>query len=710
MKDTIQMQKVMSSKKEASPTKNAKANQKLEYATLYEFRKRVSAIVDQSNKLSLNNIPNPQGEILKCFKVMMTDLCMIISQKNFFKICDDLREEFNYPLQTELKDKSKGLLKEEDLQQIKDYFTYQIKKVQTSHSTHIGVVNELMQKMEEQKSCCISPEKTTRILQAQSNQDIEAFAIGNGGFNEFAIVAQTSTNQDGNQELKKDVEKIQDSQSLILEELSKLKDMMCLQTFKNQNLKSISQQSQKQEENEMTQIAEINAFRLSHLQQKLKELIANPQKQQTEMLDLKSLVAFIQQGTKETKHFLDLQFLKPLDFDVLSKQQIFLHSSFLLNSQKGDNNKLNSFKEDRETWELIQVKQNKQVLSESKRIQSVLFRAPEGALLVGEVNNQVKIYYPENQDIQPIYKNIGGQLVSAEAITSNYIFLGTNKGQIVILNQLDYSINKVIQVSAKPLQFMSKSVCGEIFVFAFCDQGFIEIIDLTSLNVTQSLRHSSKWGINQAVETSKELEFCLAISEQNNQIFTQGMIGFIILEFSKEQNTFNLMELVDETYKEKEQDQIILRPVFNVQEIMQNIFVFTTNLPYFMFYNRTLKQVTFKVFNPSESINYNSLQRACIFSNTNPYLIYKDSRSVGFINVVTKEAQKLIDVPYRRHGNQYSMHQDMSFLEDNQISGLNENKTTDSLRILALFVNNDSPDNGEPDRGIYTINVDFSCE
>eukprot|EP00347_Sterkiella_histriomuscorum_P024220 403331895 len=708
----------MQSARKEPTNSNSKPNIKLDYNALYEFRKRVHTKVEQSYKLPWKQMTNPQIETLKYFKAMMTDMCMIINQNNFFKICDDLREEFKFPAKTQQNQQTSGLLNVEELQQLKNQFAYQMNRVQTNHTalveTNIGAINELRQQIEELKTCGISPDRSVR-LQAQNSSEFNLIGNSwNSGFNEFAQVAQSAINLDEAKDLKKDVEKIQDQTTLILEELTRLKNVMYLQTFRQQNINSLSHQTKIQEEFEEAKVAQINAFRLSHLLSKFLELVAEPQHQWTQMLDLESLIAFIQDGTEESKDLQDLQFLKTVDWDAFPQKNIFLHCSLVPNQNEVPKIKSEIYdsaqvepaaqrnnkpeEEKKEPHNIVQINQNKQVLNESKKIQSVLFRGPEGALLIGEGSTQVKIFYPDNKDKQAMCIDIGGQLVSAEEITSNYIFLGTTKSQIVILNQLDFSIIKTIQISAKPLQFKSKSVDGEIFVFAFCDKGYIEIINLTSLNQFQQLRHSSNWGLNQAVETSKELEFCLAISEQNDQSFTQGMLGFIRFEFLKDYNTFNLIELKDETYKEIDQDQIRSRPVFNVQEIMQNIFVFTTTLPQFIVYNRTLKQVISRIENPSGSINYNSLQRACIFSKKNPYLIYKDSRSIGCINVVTNEIQELMKVPYRRCGNIYSMLQDVS------------NNQADSIRIFALYVNSYQSSEGQPDRGIYTLNVNFNGE
>ena len=57
-----------------------------------------------------------------------------------------------------------------------------------------------------------------------------------------------------------------------------------------------------------------------------------------------------------------------------------------------------------------------------------------------------------------------------------------------------------------------------------------------------------------------------------------------------------------------------------------------------MVYDRTKKDIIKKIYNPSSipnnpTVNYNVLEKICNFSNLNPYLVYKDSRSIGVINV-----------------------------------------------------------------------------
>ncbi|CDW77227.1 UNKNOWN [Stylonychia lemnae] len=96
------------------------------------------------------------------------------------------------------------------------------------------------------------------------------------------------------------------------------------------------------------------------------------------------------------------------------------------------------------------------------------------------------------------------------------------------------------------------------------------------------------------------------------------------------------------------------------------------------------------IFNPSKAINYNCLQKVVFFSDKHPFLIYKDSRSIGFINCVNFEIQKLFDCNYKRGGNIHSMIQ----------QALSE----DTLEIVSLIYK-PKDDQGPEERkfGYYTV-------
>ena len=60
--------------------------------------------------------------------------------------------------------------------------------------------------------------------------------------------------------------------------------------------------------------------------------------------------------------------------------------------------------------------------------------------------------------------------------------------------------------------------------------------------------------------------------------------------------------------------------------------------------------------NPSTSINFNCIEKVSFFSEKYPFVIFKDSRCIGYINCVTNEVIKLYDCAFKLAGNNYSMH------------------------------------------------------
>ena len=131
---------------------------------------------------------------------------------------------------------------------------------------------------------------------------------------------------------------------------------------------------------------------------------------------------------------------------------------------------------------------------------------------------------------------------------------------------------------------------------------------------------------------------------------------------------FTYTELKEEEYKFLDSSGNPC-PIFNVQEATENEIIFTTASDSFMVYDRTKKDIIKKIYNPSTiqnnpTVNYNVLEKICNFSLQNPYLVYKDSRSIGVINVHSNLAFKLKDCPYKICGNIFSMVHSLVYCPD----------------------------------------------
>ena len=133
----------------------------------------------------------------------------------------------------------------------------------------------------------------------------------------------------------------------------------------------------------------------------------------------------------------------------------------------------------------------------------------------------------------------------------------------------------------------------------------------------------------------------------------RGMLSFIKITMGEycDEFVFTEGDLVLQIMDEKK----CPRPIFNVQQVLKDIYILTTTESNFIVYNREQNQITQRIPNPSGSINYNCLQKLSTFSGKYPYLLYKDSRSIGYINCVTNTCEKLFDCAYKRCGNNYSM-------------------------------------------------------
>jgi len=89
------------------------------------------------------------------------------------------------------------------------------------------------------------------------------------------------------------------------------------------------------------------------------------------------------------------------------------------------------------------------------------------------------------------------------------------------------------------------------------------------------------------------------------------------------------------------EEAFVGKAVMAVVQIKKHEFVVCITSAEFCIYDREKKVITRQINNPSSSINYNCLLKTLFFSDDMPYLVYKDSRSIGVINCVTYEATML---------------------------------------------------------------------
>ncbi|CDW75113.1 UNKNOWN [Stylonychia lemnae] len=291
--------------------------------------------------------------------------------------------------------------------------------------------------------------------------------------------------------------------------------------------------------------------------------------------------------------------------------------------------------------------------------QNIIYKNQDGNLIIGLHHKQSMLKHSETQITYALEIN---DIITSIFNYRNYLIFGLQQSKLMIISSLDYTIKAETYIKAKAMKFLI--IPGQRFqyLFVFCQSGYIEAISLQTFAVLASFRHSSELDFSDAAPTSQANEYLLGFSHNKNNKYEKGMIASIIITI-RELNAEDVLIKFDEIKYSKVQVQgykTKQSPIFCFAETFQkDLFVVCAFDINFKLYDHTQRKILPKtILNPSDSNNFNCLQRVCFFSSEYPYLIYKDSRSIGYIDCKSQIAYKVDDCSFQCSNNKYSLYQE----------------------------------------------------
>ncbi|CDW89953.1 UNKNOWN [Stylonychia lemnae] len=316
---------------------------------------------------------------------------------------------------------------------------------------------------------------------------------------------------------------------------------------------------------------------------------------------------------------------------------------------------------------------NQQNLSKDKKQTVIFYNELDQSILIGQ-NDTNTLVFDENLDFK-FNVDLGGELISIFPFEEQ-IYCGLNNNYIVRVDKDNIKGEKkklaTREVVQKILHFYYEEQTNndliEYLVLLEKD-GHIEFLDISTFTIVYQYQHTCKLSIQDGVQIVDRNELCLGFAHLSDGSYKDGKLAFVkvnltnspsgqlIRMFNQSQHSTGTKKYDISITELSAQDQVAGKAVFNVRQISANQFIFTIIEKNFKLYNRQKGFIT-DIPNPSKSINYNSLIPIDGFCQEHPYLIYKDSRSIGVIDCLTYEA-KIIDseVNYSRCGNLYSLEQ-----------------------------------------------------
>ncbi|CDW79248.1 UNKNOWN [Stylonychia lemnae] len=288
------------------------------------------------------------------------------------------------------------------------------------------------------------------------------------------------------------------------------------------------------------------------------------------------------------------------------------------------------------------------------------------------MEDQTKII-PNEQNDKPIHcDNLGrsvksnSQIQMADLNVIQTLIFKNQDGNLIIGLRKEYSILQNLETNMRiALEFkekLSSIFKVDDFLVLFCLQGYIEVIQIKDFKKVRSFRHSSELDFSDVAETNLPNEFLVGFAHKQKNQYIKGMIASIILAISELQENKIII-----SYEEvlKSQTSINFQgyqnlPVICFARANNDLFVVCSIVDSFMLYDLASRKILYDrcIPNPSQSNNFNYLQPINIQSKQYPYLIYKDSRSIGYIDCTNLEAQMIEQCIFKTLGNHYSLYQE----------------------------------------------------
>ncbi|CDW73901.1 UNKNOWN [Stylonychia lemnae] len=308
-------------------------------------------------------------------------------------------------------------------------------------------------------------------------------------------------------------------------------------------------------------------------------------------------------------------------------------------------------------------------LSSDKKTTTLFYNNIDEKLLLGLNDAQTQLFsIKQNQEWVLTHPNTPISIFNYK----ESIYCGQLSSQVTVLDQSTYQQKTVIMTKEVVIkiisfiQFDNQSQISQEYLAFLEEKGFIEFYCPQEDSIIFSYQHSCQMDIKDGFQVQNSNQICLAFAQLQNNVYSRGQLSFI--EVIKSQNTHqqssnnydNSVKVTQEIKIEELEniDYFNNKSVFCIQQISTNCFIACCINSSFFFFNRERPQDVQQIFNPSSSINYNSLIKIEGFGENLPYLFFRDSRSLGVINCKTLEAFTLAKgIDYARCGNLYSLEQ-----------------------------------------------------
>ncbi|CDW90451.1 UNKNOWN [Stylonychia lemnae] len=372
-------------------------------------------------------------------------------------------------------------------------------------------------------------------------------------------------------------------------------------------------------------------------------------------------------------YILEEQLKKENEIRDLSEEQLYI------NAQKLQNDSMQIISVDPDIWVKVKglrkvnkdfqgnqsncIADKQQIQLESDKKQTILFITPDGNnLFVGQNDLMLKTYNSEDLSTEHAYLMIPSEPISY-LLHQELIYLGLNNDTVAIYDQSSYTLLREIktkQVPLKILPFITQDIKRDqesTYILFLEKDGHIEFYSIQEQKIIFSHKHSCGMSIQDAVQVFNKNQICLGFAQLIDNVYKDGKLAFVEINIRnydddkrKNLQNHNSNSKQQITIKElNEEDRFIQKSVFCIQQISMNCFVVCVIDKNIKIFNRINNKVIKDIVNPSSSINYNALRKIDGFGDELPYLLFRDSRTIGIIDfdvetfIVQNKKEKIMD-------------------------------------------------------------------
>ncbi|CDW89475.1 UNKNOWN [Stylonychia lemnae] len=285
----------------------------------------------------------------------------------------------------------------------------------------------------------------------------------------------------------------------------------------------------------------------------------------------------------------------------------------------------------------------------------LFYNKKDEKLILGLNDSQTQVYsIKDDQEWELALPNTPISIFNHE----DQIYCGLLSKQVAVIDQKEYEVKEIIDTSEVVTKIIfydhqdHQSKNSKQYLVFLEEKGWIEIYCLQNVSVIFTYQHKCQMDIKDGIQVYNSNQLCLGFSHLVQNAYKDGQLSFIkILMPGKDQQEFQIEELENVEYFNS-------KSVFCVSQISINCFIAFGIHKNIFFFNRKQPKSISQIYNPSGSINYNSLIKIDGFGEDRPYLIYRDSKSLGVINCKSLDVFTLVKgIEYARCGNLFCLEQ-----------------------------------------------------